>query len=200
MLQQSPTLAHATVFVYTTSRTIPKEWVLALSKLKNNVVIYTKFVPGYHQGAIAPMHDPEFAKLVDPNEFDWIIRTNPDVVMYNSSRLERMMGEPGVDAVLAACAASDVCGKPSGCSMNHVNTDFTAFRTKLYYNMTLRIVSGDAERWMKEILQDVVQNNRDRWISTHNPDRFCRLRLWGEIVHEHDGKGCSARRLSANER
>lgn len=195
MLIQSPMLSRASIFIYATSYNISESWTAALARLPNNQTMYHKYNQHYVNGAVAPMRDPAFVRLIDPALFDWILRLNPDVVIYNIARVENMMHDPNVDAILAACAYKDECQQLSGCTKNHVHTDFTVFRAKLFLNMSLVIGQGHAEAWMRDQLHDVVANHRERWISTHNQDRDCRLRIKGEIMHEHRSEGCSGHRL-----
>lgn len=187
MLSRSSLLSKSDIFVYVTGQNISSEWNRALSNIPNRVTVHLRSNPGYHLGAIAAAHDSAFLDKISAERYSWVIRLNPDVLVYNSSRLEALLQEPEVDAILASCTHFDVCAKRSGCTLNHVNTDFGAFRPEILAGISRhRILAGNAELDMKGLMHDVVKHGRERWISAMNPDRNCRLRLPGEIEHEHE--------------
>ena len=69
----------------------------------------------------AAMHNPHMFGIW--KRYDWVIRLNPDVVVYNPDRLQRYMESPDVDAVLSSCST------PSTDPLDRrVMSDFVVFR------------------------------------------------------------------------
>ena len=67
------------------------------------------------------MHDPHMFGIW--SKYDWVIRLNPDVIVYHPDRLQRYMESPDVDAVLGSCSA------PSTDPLDRrVMSDFVVFR------------------------------------------------------------------------
>jgi len=209
LLRQSKLLSNADIFVYSTHEEMSDEWFRAFAAFPNKHHFHFRSNPGYQEGAIAAIHDYSFISKIDSAKYDWVVRINPDVLLLNTTRLERMMIEPNVDAILVNCKSEKdgmgytPCNASSGCIENTVNTDFTALRPSLLHKISWGPIlfptpeqnkyhqlggRANAEMDMTNHLRGVIENHRDRWISPLNPVGGCRVQLPGEIMHTHDFK------------
>ena len=101
-------------------------------------------------GAIKPLYDPASRALFAT--YEWVVRLNPDVILYNVSELLSLMMDHHVDAILANCNHPEnsllmgLIGRLFGfqeieaaslescrnrCTHRRVMTDFMAFRGRL---------------------------------------------------------------------
>ena len=143
--------------------------------------------------ATAAMHDPHMFGVW--RRYDWVIRLNPDVVVYNPDRLQRYMESPNVDAVLGSCST------PSTNPLDRrVMSDFVVFRPGRI-NLTTavhrrsneegKLQELNAENDLSYILRPIVERNRSVWIYEKTSGQNCRTKLPHEIMHEHDLSACT---------
>jgi hypothetical protein len=150
--------------------------------------------PGYQQGAIGVLHDPEIIRLF--KKYDWVIRTNPDVIIYDTKRIWNFMNNPNVDGIFSNCNSKRIedtlksshpdISKPctSNCTLRRIMTDFMIFRPKSI-NFTTTKINGNAEHDASTMFRPLVLTGRDRWLVHRNHDGYCRIRLHSEIEHTH---------------
>jgi len=183
LIQQSTLLSTADVLVYLGGIVTPaflQQWQAVLQKLPVNATLrYDELNPGYQQGAMRGMHE----MLANGwwKGYDWVIRLNPDVLIYNDSYLRVLMFplDVRVSAVLANCL-------PNPASLV-VHTDFMVLRSSA---LPLDAFADwktfpNAERQATRAFAGVIGNNATAWIQLHNPwDSDCRIRGNG-IWHAH---------------
>lgn len=143
--------------------------------------------------ATAAMHDPHMFGIW--SRYDWVIRLNPDVVVYNPDRLQRYMESPDVDAVLGSCST------PSTDPLDRrVMSDFVVFRPgriNLTTAVHRRSNNGgqmqelNAENDLSYILRPIVERNRSVWIYEKASGTNCRTKLPREIMHDHNLAPCT---------
>ena len=119
-------LAEADVLTYAGCRgaTSPSAWAHALAALpvRNVTLAWTRWNPGYQEGAMAAVMVAARKGWFD--SYAWILRANPDVRIEDASFLAARLRKPTVDAVLVRCRprAPSICtdffaARPS--AMNH---------------------------------------------------------------------------------
>lgn len=169
--------------------------------------------PGYQAGAIKALYDPDSRALFDT--YDWVVRLNPDVILYNVSELLSLMMHRDVDAILANCnypedsplkglifrlfgfqrklvepASLESCRHR--CTHRRVMTDFMAFRGRLAKGFQPEPTHWNAEWDATAMLKRSIEEGRERWIYPLNHDERCRTRDEGMIMHEHSLDRCLA--------
>ena len=117
-------LAEADVLTYAGCRgaTSPSAWAHALAALpvRNVTLAWTRWNPGYQEGAMAAVMVAARRGWFD--SYAWVVRANPDVRIEDASFLAARLRKPTVDAVLVRCRPR----APSIC------TDFFAARPAAY--------------------------------------------------------------------
>jgi hypothetical protein len=132
-------------------------------------------VAGKQHGAQAPMHDMRMNTLFEP--YDWVMRLNPDVVVYNTTKFAALMDDSNVDAIMGNCSSHPTV---------RFMTDFSIFRPRTI-TWTENTTSDNAETDFTNIL-----SSRNYTIFYQTPGKACRIQDWGTVVHEHDhGRRCS---------
>ena len=183
LIKQSTLLSTADVLVYlggTVTAAFLAEWQAAVQHLPINATLrYDKLNPGYQEGAMRAMHE----MLANGwwKGYDWVIRLNPDVLIYDESYLRALMYPPDahVSAVLANC-------RPNTESLD-VHTDFLALRPS---TISMDAFADwrtfpNAENQATRALAGIVRNNGTSWVYINNPwDAACRIRGHG-IWHAH---------------
>ena len=147
--------------------------------------------------ATAAMHDPHMFGIW--SKYDWVIRLNPDVIVYHPDRLQRYMESPDVDAVLGSCSA------PSTDPLDRrVMSDFVVFRPDRI-NLTTAVHRRsnnegqmqelNAENDLSYIVRPIVERNRSVWIYEKASGNSCRTKVGTkerrEIVHDHNAGACT---------
>ncbi len=115
-------------------------------------------------------------------EYSWIIRTNPDVFIRNSSWILATIHDPTVDGIFVQCHPSKI------------HTDFFAVRpyacrSNAFYEMVVETRNiANHERTASKEFQHIILANRHRWLpGTRRSGGLCRVRgVHSPVVHEHD--------------
>ena len=118
--------SEADVLTYAGCRgaTSPSAWAHALAALpvRNVTLAWTRWNPGYQEGAMAAVMVAARQGWFD--SYAWVVRANPDVRIEDASFLAARLRKPTVDAVLVRCRprAPSICtdffaARPS--AMNH---------------------------------------------------------------------------------
>ena len=106
-------LAEADVLTYAGCRgaTSPSAWAHALAALpvRNVTLAWTRWNPGYQEGAMAAVMVAARRGWFD--SYAWVVRANPDVRIEDASFLAARLRKPTVDAVLVRCRprAPSIC-------------------------------------------------------------------------------------------
>ena len=171
MLSQAP-LHDFDVFVYFTNPHPPNEWFHTLPLIGHHIGTN----PGYQQGAIQAVHDTAMIPITVG--YDWIIRLNPDALLLDFQPTYHLMQDPDTDAILGNCLPP-----PSMKAM----TDFTVLRRHVFISV-LKQPKRDtnAELDMTACLVRTLGPDfkRTKWI--YNAQGVCRIRLKGQVMHQHD--------------
>jgi len=120
MLARAPLLSSADVLVYAggpatdAQRTHWRELVRMLPT-RNSTIVFNAFNPGYQSGA-------KYAMAIALRSgwfsaYDWIVRLNPDVMVWDEATLTGFMYNKSAsfDGVFANCGRKGCCGKKGGC-------------------------------------------------------------------------------------
>lgn len=140
--------------------------------------------PGYQEGAMLAMEAATSQHWFD--DYDWVIRVNPDVLILDDEWLVKNLLDDGVDGIFADCHDT---GCTSQCTQGvWVNTDFYAVRTDQLDPASFVNAKGfiDAEEQATMAFQQIIQAGRDRWVPGTDMMGGCRIRGKGvPVIHAH---------------
>lgn len=150
---------------------------------KNRELYYSYDNPGYQTGAVKAAFlgfDKGWFK-----DYDWVIRLNADVIIYEERELVQLMSNPDKDLILNSCGDSQCESK---CLGKIVMTDMFVLRPKTlpanaFANWQQTF---NAERSTTMQFQRLVSQGRDSWLDRENKDRACRTRgngIWHENIN-----------------
>jgi len=135
-LQKADVIMHASVEelgdetegVASRAHSIYEEKLQSWTAGKKTVYFYKN--RGKQRGAMKAVHDGFSNGWFEG--YDWVIRINPDVIIYNEARLFSLMAMPSVSAVLVACCGPEFETSsepvPENTGSCNRNTDFFAVR------------------------------------------------------------------------
>jgi hypothetical protein len=151
----------------------------ALRSLPNrNVTIRYMHNPGYHTGAVKTMIDGLEGGWFDA--YDWVIRLNPDVMIYDETRLARAMLNTSIYAVLSNCGLVD--------DGNHITimSDFFAFRPSMvnYKKWNRNWQAVHAESWATHAFDYLVKEGHSYWVQRYSLTPTCRTSQ-PDVLHGH---------------
>lgn len=194
VMKGQPMLSSADVFLYacgdqdkTKEIHLPDkevfEEILGHFPNKNKKLYYTYDNPGYQTGAVKAA----FLGFKEGwfKDYDWVIRLNTDVLIYDERELVQLMSNPNKDLVLNSCWDSNC---ESRCLGRMVMTDMFVMRPKaLPANAFANWQhTFNAERATTYQFAQLVSKGRDSWLDRENRDRACRTRghgIWHENVN-----------------
>jgi hypothetical protein len=189
-----PTLRHADVLVYdgdantTTARLDEINSYLATWPNKAKT-IRRGDNPGYEKGAMKAVDVAVENGWFDG--YDWIIRLNPDVVIWDEGPLVANMKDNQAWGVFANCNTlrqdSNTSHRHSGRSDARIHTDFFAVRPEKIPKKGFATWNDpvNAEIQATRAFSDIVKAGADRWLLDHNRDHACRVR-GGGLWHQND--------------
>ena len=189
LIRQSTLLSRADVLVFLGGEVTPaflSEWKEALRHLPVNATLhYDPLNPGYQQGSMRAVN--ELFQNGWAQDYDWVIRINPDVLIYDDTDLLALMSiaNQSVSAVLCNCDMTQD-------TLSQTNTDFFAVRPSAILANSFADWSTfpNAEKQATRAFASIVQENSSAWILTHNKwEGLCRVRGNG-LWHGHDS--CAA--------
>lgn len=144
-------------------------------------------------GAMQAMLDPYIGGWFD--DYDWIIRLNPDVLLRDDRFLREAFSDPSVDAVIAVChyGKGRVITNPQPVANigGRIQTDFTAFRPSILTYQTLletRAQAPNAEKHLTDALASTLRQRRYRLLPGSVKQGF-QCRVGGQsspVVHAHE--------------
>ena len=164
-----------------------------------------RFIPnfGYQEGAVGAAHIAFSSGWFDG--YDWVIRMNPDVVIYNENPLFALMERPDNWGVFGACKKGPFpCRQHSGCGLTQkgfwTHTDFNAVRPDRVprdaFNVSgAREMHGypgvppsnvHAESQATGAFRDIFSARADAYIWRQDVDNNCRIRgggVWHTTEH-----------------
>jgi len=146
-----------------------------------NVTVKLYRNPGYQTGAIIAM-DESTSKGWFAG-YDWMIRTNPDVLILNDTFLIQHMLNPEVDGIFADCFDRP-CLKH--CTGAHICTDFFAVRVAALPNFA-QIRMDTAEEQANHAFKHMISSGRDRFMQGTSMHGICRIKGRSDIpvLHAH---------------
>ena len=120
-----------------------------------------------------------------------VIRLNPDTVVYDETRLRRLMAQPSAYGVFANCLntfCDQYATRP--CSEKddfHLMTDFLGFRPdKALYDRWFDLgVQNHAETWCTFSFDPIVRSGNFSWIQSYSNTTACRI-AQEDIGHTHE--------------
>jgi len=129
LIARSPMLSKVDVIVYVGQDNLTDSMKNEITRLLDTWPVGNRFVhfgnnPGYQEGAMKAAHVGFSSGWF--RGYDWVIRVNPDVVIYDESLVWPLMEKAENWGVFVACYED--CEDHSGCAPNQTHTDFFAVR------------------------------------------------------------------------
>lgn len=154
-------------------------------KKHRNITLVARDNPGYQRGANLAMKEAAMNDWF--NGYEWVVRINPDVLIYNDTWiLDIMTQDQNASAIFVNCLDSD-----RGGSLTH--TDFCAFRPEAFPRNLYSSMSDlklNAEHTATAFFSEFLPNGTDRWLPDTGPHNTqCRVgwkKRWGSpVIHSH---------------
>jgi len=153
-------------------------WRAEVQKLAaNTTVVHDAWNPGHQLGAMRAMH------LLMNNSwwkgYDWVIRLNPDVLIYDDTWIDTFFRDEKLSAVLANCQANKLT------KTGHVHTDFLAMRPERIPQNSFADweTAKHAETQATNVFAEIISEKKCAWLLPMNRDLRCRARgEWYEYL------------------
>lgn len=181
MMARLPVLQHADIMIHENAANFSTSRVRQLLATIPNKLLAIRhgFNYGYQHGALAPIDE------AIRNDwfwaYDWVIKMNPDVYIYDERPLLAQMQNPRTAAVFANCARR--CEAP--CDLAKVHTDFFAIRPSELSQAAFSHFKTaiKAEDFATQVaFKSILQRRAESWLVPRgNNDTSCRVRgsgLW----------------------
>jgi len=150
-------------------------------KQYRNVTFLAHDNPGYQEGANLALKEA----AIHPDWFtgyDWIVRINPDVLIYNDTWiLDIMTNDPNAASILVDCLGG------------MVQTDFMAFRPESFpreHYANMPNLGANAEQTATSYFAEHITNGGVRWLQGHiNQTGICRVGYQNPsapVIHDHE--------------
>eukprot|EP00928_Gymnodinium_smaydae_P051326 TRINITY_DN34865_c0_g1_i1.p1 TRINITY_DN34865_c0_g1~~TRINITY_DN34865_c0_g1_i1.p1 ORF type:complete len:335 (-),score=37.00 TRINITY_DN34865_c0_g1_i1:11-1015(-) len=176
-------LSTADLILYKTGQ-IRSELKTVLAKFPNRVVklIHAGTNPGYQSGAIKAVADAFENGWID--DYEWMIRLNPDVIVWSEAPLLAAMNSPSTWGIFANCKTAKMQRRHPGIVLTH--TDFFAVRPAKLARSSFSNYTNEtnAEVQATEVFRFLIEDDHVFWMVKENRDGDCRLRGNG-IWHEN---------------
>mmetsp|Transcript_88993 Transcript_88993/g.235418 ORF Transcript_88993/g.235418 Transcript_88993/m.235418 type:complete len:182 (+) Transcript_88993:377-922(+) len=137
--------------------------------------------PGYQQGAMNAAHVGFSSGWF--RGYDWVIRINPDVVIYNDNLIWPLMQKAENWGIFVGCGTH--CEPHSGCAPRQTHTDFFAVRPSRVppnafadWNMS----EPSAEVQATAAFKDIYAAKADVYLPRHYSSIHCRV-TGGGVFH-----------------
>ena len=175
---------YADLMLYTASQ--PTEAQLNLLPFRQTTIrLYQN--PGYSEGAVQAMVDPFLENGTTWfDDYDWVIRVNPDVLIRNDTWLIQTMLNTSVDLILSDCWTQDYTVH----SNPHFHTDFYAFRPRAVdRDHILQVDRSHAETHMTQSFRHVYEAGRAAWLIGAMMENYGDCRVAGvdsPVLHVHE--------------
>ncbi|CAJ1346449.1 unnamed protein product, partial [Effrenium voratum] len=151
-------LRQSDLVIYTSKR--PKEEQLAQLHFRNITVREHK-AAGYQAGAIQALVDGFGSKGFEEKwfeQYDWVIRLNPDVLIMDAEWLQATMQNDSVDAIFQAC------------DKMRIHTDFFAVRVRAVNHTLVDVTrNGNAEMHATLSFGNIKKSGRFVWVRGGEP-------------------------------
>jgi len=185
LIRKSRLLSNSHVLVFLggiATHNFVSDWEEALQHLPVNYTLrYDSYNPGYQEGAMRAAHELFHNGWCDG--YDWVIRINPDVLIYDDMKLIALMNVKKVSAVLANCETSE--------DKMMVHTDFFAVRPSAIPKESFSDwkTFPNAENQATRVFDEIIRQESSAVIQVNNRDSACRIRGNG-LWHSHES--CAA--------
>ena len=182
-VQRLDIFKYADLMMYTSSE--PAVEHLELLPFRNTTVkLYTN--PGYQSGAVQAMVDPFLDNETSWfDEYDWVIRVNPDVLIRADEWLMQTMLNTSVDMIVHECSSVNRYTVNT-----HLHTDFFAFRpSAVDRDLLLQADRNHAETHFTAAFRHLYDAGRFIYVEgARNPmEGICRIEgNHSPIVHNHE--------------
>jgi hypothetical protein len=143
--------------------------------------------PGYQEGAILALTEAVDHGWFD--NYDWVIRLNPDVLIRNDTFLRERINDVRAHGIFVDCWDKE-CPTGSNCVDRQIHTDFFAVRPcalpppDAFHSSN----KGNAEGMATEIFASIVREGADSWVPRTGPHHgWCKVS--GEsspVIHTHN--------------
>lgn len=199
IIQNSKLVAMADIFIFSTNtnQTESKVMLSTIDKLfvpandmysrtynkqqtPRNVTFLAHENPGYQEGSNLALKEA----AVHPNWFtgyDWIVRINPDVLIYNDTWiLDIMTHDINALSILVDCTGGII------------QTDFMAFRPESFprtHYANMPNLGANAEQTATSFFAEHVTNGGVRWLQGHIQTGICRVGYQNDrspVIHDHE--------------
>lgn len=180
LIANSTLLRFADVLVFlggTATNNMLSQWETALENLPVKATLkHDKLNPGYQEGAMRAMH-----LLLTRNwssGYDWVIRLNPDTLIYDDHYLSNFLYMTRISAVLGSCAHNLVKLPREKQVSRFVMTDFFAFRPDQILSNSFSdwATAANAEKQATRVFDNIITRRACVWIFPINLDGQCRVR------------------------
>lgn len=135
---------------------------------------------GFQSGAIQALKDGFGHKGVEEkwfDEYDWVIRLNPDVLILDDKWLLEIMRNSSIDGIFQDCT---VC---------LLHTDFFAVRPRAVNSILVdKSKNGNAELHATKSFENIVRSRRFVWVKGGFPEHYAICRIQGgrsPVLHHH---------------
>jgi hypothetical protein len=188
LLQKSHLLNSADILVYlagaASDHKLIANWRAALHALslgnKRKATLHLADNPGYQEGAMKAMD--QLLQKGWGDGYDWVIRLNPDVLIYDDNYLDLFFRSSHLTSVLANCSPHMEAERAK------VMTDFLAFRPGHLFRDAFADwrVRKNAEWQASSAFKDMILNRTCAWLVPRHDSPSCRTR--GNGVYHHETK------------
>ena len=173
-ISRSSLLQSSDVLVFSTGQT--NRTLLELVFAGNNLVVHEEPNPGYHEGAILALHSGGVHGWF--NDYDWVIRLNPDVIIRDDTEIIKNLMNPDIDGIFINCFLD-------GRIM--LQADWLAFRPSALPSPQFPKENGHAEVTLTQDMQSILQSGRFMWLPFSGPTGSGHCRVIGDVVvHNHE--------------
>ena len=193
LLNQSKLLKSADIMVLMggfLSKNELNAWKFVTKKIKSNASFqYQKLNPGYQEGAMKAMYDLNYNQW--GRQYDWVIRLNPDVLIYDDSYFLPLIQSSTISAILGSCQykKSENFSSFFFSNQSWIHTDFFAIRPHKLKQKDFSDwkTAKNAETQAKHIFLPLIKKGEVAWLQpkTANRKQGCRM-LGNGVWHSHD--------------
>jgi hypothetical protein len=182
-IQRMEIFKYADLILYATEVPTPEQLAM-LPFRKTTIKLYNN--TGYSEGAIQAMVDPFVENVTWFDDYDWVIRLNPDVVIRNDTWLIQTMLNTSIDGIFHDCLNR----KSYANSTTDFHTDFYAFRPSAVELERVRNTNQQyAENHMSDAFRNFFDSGRFAYVDGANNSHPGMCRIEGPdspVIHHHD--------------
>ena len=141
---------------------------------------------GYQEGAVQAMLDPFLGNVSWFDDYDWVMRVNPDVLIRADGWLMRTMLNSSVDMIVHECSPDQIYGK----DRITLHTDFYAIRPRIVdRDVLLAAPRDDAETHFSAVVRKTYDEGRFAYVDGAKNYQYHQCRIGGRespVLHVHE--------------